>query len=47
MPDIPPPPPLGDLPPWRTSIPIIVAVFSILILLGFLAEALHRSMPPR
>ncbi len=45
--DIPPPRPLGDLPPWRTTVPILAVILAALVLLGFLAEALHRSMPPR
>jgi serine/threonine-protein kinase len=44
--DIPPPPPLGDLPPWRTTLPIIVIVLAGLVLLGMLAEALHRGLGP-
>jgi eukaryotic-like serine/threonine-protein kinase len=45
--DVPPPKPMGDLPPWRTTGPILAVILGALLLLGFLAEALHRSMPPR
>lgn len=41
--DIPPPPPLGDLPSWRTSVPVLVVILAVLTLLGVLAEVLHRS----
>jgi serine/threonine-protein kinase len=47
LPDTPPPKPLGDLPPWRTTGPILAAILGALILLGVLAELLHRSMPLR
>jgi serine/threonine-protein kinase len=45
--DVPPPKPLGDLPPWRTTGPILVLILGALALLGFLAQTLHQSMPPR
>lgn len=41
--DIAPPAPLGDLPPWRTSLPILFVILAVLTLLGVLAEVLHRS----
>jgi serine/threonine protein kinase len=41
--DIPPPPPLGDLPPWRTTLPIMTIVLGVLSALGILAEVLHRT----
>jgi serine/threonine-protein kinase len=47
VPDIPPPKPLGDLPPWRTTVPILAAILAVLVVLGWLAEMLHRSLPPR
>jgi hypothetical protein len=46
-PDVPPPKPLGDLPPWRTTVPVLAAIFAILIFLGFLAQALHQIAPSR
>ena len=45
--DEPPPTPPGDLPPWRTTIKVMAAVFAILFLLGFLAQLLHQGLPPR
>jgi serine/threonine-protein kinase len=47
LPDVPPPQPLGDLPPWRTTGPILAAILGALVLLGVLAELLHRSVPGR
>jgi serine/threonine-protein kinase len=44
--DEPPPPPLGDLPPWRTTIPILAIVFGGLILVGVAAQLLHRGIAP-
>jgi serine/threonine protein kinase len=45
--DEPPPAPLGDLPPWRTTIPILATILGILSLLGIAAELLHRNVAPR
>jgi serine/threonine protein kinase len=42
--DEPPPAPLGDLPPWRTTLPILAIVLGALATLGVLAEILHRTM---
>jgi serine/threonine-protein kinase len=47
VPDVPPPTPPGDLPPWRTTIRILAAIVGILALLGFLAQTLHQFTPPR
>ncbi|HLZ31571.1 MAG TPA: serine/threonine-protein kinase [Chloroflexota bacterium] len=44
-PDIPPPKPLGDLPPWRTSIPVFLILFAVLAALGFLAQFTHGRPP--
>ena len=45
--DEPPPAPLGDLPPWRTTIPILAIILAVLSALGVLAEFLHRNLAPR
>ena len=47
VPDVPPPRPPGDLPPWRTTLPVIAVIVVILALLGFLAQTLHQIAPPR
>ncbi len=47
MADIPPPKPLGDLPPWRTTGTILAVILGAMLLLGFLAQNLHHSLPPR
>jgi serine/threonine-protein kinase len=47
MPDVPPPHPPGDLPPWRTTIPLLAVILAILAFLGFLAQTLHHFTPPR
>jgi eukaryotic-like serine/threonine-protein kinase len=41
-PDQAPPQPLGDLPPWRTILAVLAAVLGRLIMLGLVAELLHR-----
>jgi serine/threonine-protein kinase len=41
--DVPPPAPLGDLPPWRDTLPVLFVVLGLLTLLGVLAEVLHRA----
>ncbi len=41
-PDVPPPKPLGDLPPWGTTARVLGAVLGAMVLLGILAEAIHR-----
>ncbi|HEX8968000.1 MAG TPA: serine/threonine-protein kinase [Chloroflexota bacterium] len=46
-PDVPPPPPMGDLPPWRTTAVILLVIFGILGVLAILAEVAHRALPPR
>src|SRR6266851_6789845 len=43
--DEPPPAPLGDLPPWRTTLPILAIVLGVLAALGFLAQFLHSAAP--
>ena len=45
--DEPPPTPLGDLPPWRTTIPVLTIVLAVLVLAGVAAEVLHRGVGPR
>ena len=45
--DLPPPAPLGDLPPWRTTIPVLTIVLAVLVVAGLAAELLHRSVTPR
>jgi hypothetical protein len=47
LPDVPPPNPPGDLPPWRTTLPLLAAILAILAFLGFLAQTLHQITPPR
>jgi len=46
-PDEPPPAPLGDLPPWRTTMPVLALVLAVLVVLGVAAELLHRGIAPR
>jgi hypothetical protein len=46
-PDILPPRPLGDLPPLRTTVPILLVIFGVLVGLRILAEVAHRTLPPR
>ena len=43
--DEPLPAPLGDLPPWRTTLPILAIVLGILVALGVLAQFLHSAAP--
>jgi eukaryotic-like serine/threonine-protein kinase len=43
-PDVPPPKPLGDLPPWRTSVPIFLILFGVLAALGVLAQFAHHGL---
>jgi eukaryotic-like serine/threonine-protein kinase len=45
--DEPPPTPLGDLPPWRTTFPILAIILGVLFALGVLAEFLHRNLASR
>ena len=45
--DEPPPAPIGDLPPWRTSLPILAIILGVLAVLGVAAELLHRNVAPR
>lgn len=45
-PDEPPPLPIGDLPPWRTTIPIIALTLAALGALGAVAQCAHAG-PPR
>jgi eukaryotic-like serine/threonine-protein kinase len=46
-PDIPPPAPLGDLPPWRTTVVVLLVIFTILTAAAVVAELAHRMLPPR
>lgn len=41
-PDEPPPKPLGDLPPWRTTLTVLAMILIVLIVLGVLAQFAHR-----
>ena len=43
--DEPPPTPPGDLPPWRTTLPILAAIIGALLIIGVLAQLAHRSLP--
>ena len=45
QPDIPPPRPVGDLPPWRTSVPLFLILFGALAALGVLAQLAHGGAP--
>jgi hypothetical protein len=45
--DEPPPAPLGDLPPWRTTLPILAIVLGLLSVAGIAAELLHRNLSGR
>jgi serine/threonine-protein kinase len=44
LPDEPPPAPLGDLPPWSTTLRILLVVACLLVLAGVAAELLHRGL---
>jgi serine/threonine-protein kinase len=44
-PDEPPPAPLGDLPPWRTTVPILAIIFGVLLVAGIAAQVLHHAAP--
>ena len=46
-PDIPPPRPLGDLPPWRTTATVLFVIFSVLTVVAVIAEFAHRNLPAR
>jgi eukaryotic-like serine/threonine-protein kinase len=39
--DISPPPPPGDLPPWRTTLSILAVIFLLLLAAGVLAQFAH------
>jgi len=43
----PPPKPLGDLPPWRTTATIMLVIFAVLSGVAALAEFAHRNLPAR
>jgi serine/threonine-protein kinase len=45
--DEPPPAPLGDLPPWRTTLPIMAVILAILAVLGVLAQLAHQGVLSR
>jgi eukaryotic-like serine/threonine-protein kinase len=40
--DIPPPKPVGDLPPWRTTLTILGIILLILVAAGMLAQLAHH-----
>jgi serine/threonine-protein kinase len=42
--DIPPPTPLGDLPPWRMTALILLVIFGVLAAVAVLAEVAHRGV---
>lgn len=42
QPDVPPPAPLGDLPPWRTTARVLALVLGGMVALGAIAELIHR-----
>jgi serine/threonine protein kinase len=44
-PDVPPPKPLGDLPPWRTTVPVLLILAAVLAGLGTLAQLAHHGPP--
>ncbi len=44
--DIPPPAPLGDLPPWRSTLPILAVILTLVVLIGIAADLLHRGQVP-
>jgi serine/threonine-protein kinase len=44
-PDEPPPAPLGDLPPWRTTLPILAIILAVLAAVGVLAQLAHHATP--
>jgi serine/threonine-protein kinase len=41
--DEPPPAPLGDLPPWRTTLPILAIILAVLAAVGVLAQFAHQA----
>jgi serine/threonine protein kinase len=43
-PDVLPPRPVGDLPPWRTTIVILLVLFAVLVGLGVLAALSHGGL---
>ena len=43
-PDEPPPAPIGDLPPWRTTLPILAIILAVLAGLGILAQLAHHGV---
>jgi serine/threonine-protein kinase len=43
LPDEPPPKPLGDLPPWRTTLTILAVSLLILVVVGVAAQFAHRG----
>jgi len=45
--DEPPPAPLGDRPPWRTTVPILAIILICLIAAGTAAELFHRGILAR
>jgi eukaryotic-like serine/threonine-protein kinase len=43
LPDEPPPKPMGDLPPWRTTLTILAIILVILLLAGVAAQFAHHA----
>jgi serine/threonine-protein kinase len=43
LPDEPPPKPLGDLPPWRTTLTILAVIALILLVAGIAAQFAHHA----
>jgi serine/threonine-protein kinase len=41
-PDEPPPKPVGDLPPWRTTLTILAVILLVLVTVGVLAQFTHH-----
>ena len=44
-PDEPPPKPIGDLPPWRTTLVLLALVLLALLAIGVLAQMAHHAPP--
>lgn len=43
--DIPPPKPLGDLPPWRTTLTILGVILLVLLVVGAVSQFAHHAPP--
>ncbi|MBV8715094.1 MAG: serine/threonine protein kinase [Chloroflexi bacterium] len=44
-PDVPPPAPLGDLPPWRTTLPVLGVIVVLLGAIGTFVQWAHHVTP--